>query len=121
MPCGFATLLENLIALYLKCSQFHKVNDSKMGCLLKVNVSGVPAPNLHSQAMSGLGSWLFRPGLCIKTKGSLWAKKEPSVWKKGEEPRNQQGCVCLRWVCCSESRDLTAAGGEGRPKAYLPY
>lgn len=92
VPCGFVTLLENLIVLYLKCSQFHKVDDSKMDCLFKVNVSGVPAPKLRSPAMSGLGSWLFRPGLYLKTKGSRWAKKEPSVWKKGEGPRNSKMC-----------------------------
>lgn len=40
------TLLENLIVLNLKYSQFHKVDDSKMDRLFKGNVCGVPALNL---------------------------------------------------------------------------
>lgn len=118
VPCGFS-LLEDLIVLCLKCSQFHKVDDSKMYRLFKVNVSGVPAPNLCSPAM---GCWLFRPGLSIKTKGSLPAKKEPSVWKEGEEPRNQQPV----WTCVPElgllfrKQRFNSCSGEGRPKACYP-
>lgn len=94
MPCGFATCLENLIAVYLKCSQFHKVNDSKMGCLLKVNVSGVPAPNLHSQAMSGLGAGCSGQGYASKQREACGLRKSPLSGRRGRSLETSKD-VCV--------------------------